>query len=159
MRASVCLSICVMTGTSTIKVNALYTTRHDTTRHNKTFFYSFDTLEFASSDNRAQGTKTDGDNVVWGRDKKYPACLLSALHVLACKCGGLLGTRNNGQSQWRTVSLSVLKYSIPHFITVIQTTRNLSSLLENTVSCMTYGTVSLMTVYIQTETGRRLRKK
>jgi hypothetical protein len=84
MRASVCPSICVMMGTSTIKVNALYTTRHDTTRHNKTFFYSADTLEFASAGNRAQGTKTDGDNVVWGRDKKYPACLLSA--GAACPC-------------------------------------------------------------------------
>ena len=87
-----------MRGSSTIKVNALYTTRHDTTRHIKTFCYGCDALEFTAAGNRAQGTKTDEDNVVWGRGKEYPACVLLALHVIGCKCEGLLGKRNEEQS-------------------------------------------------------------
>jgi hypothetical protein len=93
MKASVCPSTCVTRGTGTTKVSALYTTRHI-----KTFFYSSDTLEFTAAGNRTQGTKTDEDNVVWGRGKEHPACLLLVLHVIGCKCGGLLGTRNEGQS-------------------------------------------------------------
>jgi len=72
--------------------------RHDTTRHDKTFFYSSDTLLFTAAGNRAQGTKTDEDNVVWRRGKEYPACLLPALFVIGSNCGGLMGTRNEGHS-------------------------------------------------------------
>lgn len=81
MRASVCPSTCVMMGTITIKVDALCTTRHDTSKHSFTVLTRSNLQQPVTEHKEQRRTKTmsSGDEVkntlcvFWWRCMSLPA--------------------------------------------------------------------------------------